>query len=80
MVVYGLTHCPVCHESYGGDIICKHCEAEKERTKQEKLDILLSLDINEIEYLVEVAKKGGKQVKNQKIKDKIEQLKQELEE
>lgn len=76
MVVYGLTHCPVCHEPYDGGITCKHCEA----IKQEKLDMLLSLDINEIEYLVEVAKKGGKQVKNQKIKDKIEQLKQELEE
>lgn len=32
MVVYGLTHCPVCYEPYGGDITCKHCEAEKERT------------------------------------------------
>ena len=42
--------------------------------------MLLSLDINEIEYLVEVAKKGGKQIKNQKIKDKIERLKKELEE
>ena len=79
MVVYGLTHCPVCYEPYGGDIICKHCEAKKEEIKQEKLDMLLSLDINEIEYLVEVAQKGGKQIKNQKIKDKIERLEKELE-
>ena len=80
MIALGLTHCPICFEPYEGSLICKHCEAEKERTKQEKLDMLLSLNVNEIEYLVEIAKKGGKKIKNQKIKDKIEQLTKELEE
>lgn len=80
MIAFGLTHCPICFNPYEGSLICKHCEAEKEKTKQEKLDILLSLDINEIEYLVEIARNGGKQIKNKKIKDKIEQLKLELEE
>lgn len=81
MAWIGLTHCPKCGNPYKEmSFTCEYCEAEENEIKQTKLDMLLSLDNNEIEYLIEIAKKGGKEIKNNKINKQIEELKKELEE
>lgn len=76
----GLTHCPKCGRPYKElSFTCEYCQEKENKTKQQKLDILLTLNDNEIEYLIEIARKGGKEIKNKKINEKINKLKQELE-
>lgn len=78
--VPGLTHCSECGnrlEVFGD---CKICEKEREKIKQDKLNMLLSFSKEEIEALRVMSLEKAKEIRKERIKSEIKKLEKELEE
>lgn len=90
-VCLGVTHCRNCHSPLDDYGVCKECE-EKEKTMKEKaqqkmeekinqiVNLFFSLNEYEKEGLKELIIEKGKEVKQRKLKEKIDKLQKEVEE
>ena len=78
MIGIGLTHCSKCGNPLGDSLVCTECEKEKNREREQKLNMLLALSKEEIEAVKCVAIEKAKELRREKIKKTIKELEAEL--
>ena len=77
IMYFGITHCMNCGEPYRNGFECE-CTRKREQEKQEKLDLLLDMTVDEIKALKNLVKKEVREIEAKELREKIRKLEMQL--